>query len=156
MSPGLPGAGIGGIFYLVAALLAPFCEAMRTIRGKGSRRQWRLVLRHFLLAVSILTMLWITAWAAGLILTSTVVTQHLGATASGLETEVITQRIAMSTLTALALVLASVEVLRLLLIRHDRHGDRGVACKRVASLAASQTGSEEHLVLPSVAGEKSL
>ena len=156
MTPGLPGAGIGGIFYLVAALLSPVCEGVRTIRGKGSRRQWRLVLRHFLLAASILVVLWLTAWTAGLIFTSRVVTQHLGVAADGLQTEVISRKIALSTLTVLALVLASVEVLRLFLSRPSRRSDRPAARETAASLPpllASRINSKE-LALPTIAPEK--
>ena len=43
MNPGLPGVGIGGFFYLASALLMPFVEAVRTIRGRSSLARWRAV-----------------------------------------------------------------------------------------------------------------
>jgi hypothetical protein len=159
MTPGLPGAGIGGIFYLVAALLAPLCEAVRTIRGQGSRRRWRSVLNPFLLAVSILALLWLTAWTAGVIFTSRVVTQHLGVTADGLQTEVISRRIALSTITVLALVLASVEVLSLVVCRPSGGADQPAGGDAPLSSVRSprpRINPKEQLVLPTIASEKPL
>jgi len=115
VTAGLPGAGIGGIFYLLAALLAPAWEAVRALRDDGSPRRWRLVLRHFLLAVFILSGIWLTGWLIGVVLTSpSIVGQRLGASVDPAYTQMIGRRMAMFTLTTLAVVLIAVEVLRLL------------------------------------------
>lgn len=50
MGPGMPGIGIAGIFYVIAAVLAPARELYLTARGRSSRARWLLVLRQFLLA----------------------------------------------------------------------------------------------------------
>lgn len=114
MTAGLPGAGIGGLFYLLGALLAPVCEAVRALRDDGSPRRWGLVLRHFLLAVSILSGIWLTGWLIGVVLTSpSGVGQHVGAPVDPAYTQVIGRRMALLTLTTLAVVLIAVEVLRL-------------------------------------------
>lgn len=71
MSVGLPGSGIGGIFYLVSALYMPFDRAFRAIKGEGEgvvaqqRRQLRvrLVTRQTLLALGIVAALFVTGVA---------------------------------------------------------------------------------------------
>ena len=47
MTVGLPGAGIGGLFYLLAGLLMPVREAWLTVTGRSSRARWRVVLHQF-------------------------------------------------------------------------------------------------------------
>ncbi len=54
MSAGLPGLGLGGIFFLVSALLAPFVELVRTARGQSSLASWLGVGRQFGLAVAMI------------------------------------------------------------------------------------------------------
>lgn len=60
MNAGLPGTGLGGLFYLVLALLMPVRELYLTARGRSSRQRWRLVLQQLLIAAAILTALGIT------------------------------------------------------------------------------------------------
>src|SRR5215216_233249 len=50
MTVGLPGAGIVGLFYLLAGLLMPVREAWLTVRGRSSRARWRTVLHQFSMA----------------------------------------------------------------------------------------------------------
>lgn len=50
---GLPGTGLGGIFYVVLALVMPLIETYRTLRGRGTRARWGLVMRQFSLACGI-------------------------------------------------------------------------------------------------------
>ena len=117
MTAGLPGAGIGGLFYLLGALLTPVWETVRALRDDGSPRRWGLVLRHFLLATSILCGIWLTGWLIGLVLTSpSVVGQHGGAPVDPAYTQMIGRRMALFALTTLAVVLVAVEVLRLYLV----------------------------------------
>lgn len=53
-SAGLPGTGIGGLFYILLALTMPFFEFYQTIHGRGSLERWKLVLRQFAIALLIL------------------------------------------------------------------------------------------------------
>jgi hypothetical protein len=53
MGPGVPGIGIAGLFYVVVAIVAPIRELYLTTRGRSSRDRWRVVLRQFLLAWTI-------------------------------------------------------------------------------------------------------
>ena len=61
MNVGLPGTGIGGLFYLATALLMPVFEMLQTLRGRSTLKRWRLVLSQSGLAVSILGGLWVTS-----------------------------------------------------------------------------------------------
>jgi hypothetical protein len=52
VSAGLPGLGLGGLFFVLLALLAPFVELIRTTRGRSSVAAWRVVGRQFALALT--------------------------------------------------------------------------------------------------------
>ncbi len=62
MNIGLPGTGIGGLFYLLAALSMPIFEIVRTLRGRSSWQRWRLVFRQTGLAAGVISALWLTSW----------------------------------------------------------------------------------------------
>jgi hypothetical protein len=53
MNAGLPGTGLGGLFYVLLALWMPVAELYATLRGRSSVARWRLVLRQLLLACGI-------------------------------------------------------------------------------------------------------
>lgn len=54
MSAGLPGLGLGGIFFILSALIAPLGELVRTARGRSSVARWVQVGRQFGLAVAMI------------------------------------------------------------------------------------------------------
>lgn len=60
MSPGLPGLGLGGLFFLLSALIAPFVELARSVRGRTSPGAWRQVGRQFSMAVLMIVTLDLT------------------------------------------------------------------------------------------------
>lgn len=62
MIAGLPGTGLGGIFYLLASLVLIVREGVRWLRGNSSPRQVRLLLRLLVMTVLILAVLWGTYW----------------------------------------------------------------------------------------------
>lgn len=62
MNVGLPGTGIGGLFYLATALMMPFIELVHTIRGRSTLSRWKLVLRQVIMAGGILAGLGVTGW----------------------------------------------------------------------------------------------
>ena len=47
MSAGLPGLGLGGLFFIFSALLAPFRQLFRTFRGRGRAGEWTMIGRQF-------------------------------------------------------------------------------------------------------------
>jgi hypothetical protein len=57
MSAGLPGFGLGGIFFILSALLAPVFELPRTLRGRSSRARWGRIAGHMALALAMIVAL---------------------------------------------------------------------------------------------------
>lgn len=68
MSVGLPGTGVGGLFYLASALCMPFREALRAAAGRSNQRSRRVVLRQTLIALGVLGGIWLVGWLIGLLL----------------------------------------------------------------------------------------
>src|SRR5439155_7940754 len=68
MTVGIPGAGIGGLFYILNALWMPFREARLAIQGRSSPERWELVKRQATIAIGILASLGVTGWVLGLAL----------------------------------------------------------------------------------------
>lgn len=66
MTAGLPGTGIGGVFYLLSALFMPIIEIILTLRGKSSVARWLMVLRQLSMAACILGCMWLLGLAAGI------------------------------------------------------------------------------------------
>ncbi len=60
MNIGIPGTGIGGIFYVVAALAAPFRRSAQR-RRSGTFRCW-------ILALGVLAGIFVTGWLLGFVL----------------------------------------------------------------------------------------
>ena len=52
MSAGLPGLGLGGLFFIFSALLAPFPELWRTLRGRSDLASWRTIGRQWIQALA--------------------------------------------------------------------------------------------------------
>lgn len=60
---GLPGTGIGGFFYILLAIIMPFCELYLSLLGRSSWVRWKLVLKQLFIAGGILAGIEGTAWA---------------------------------------------------------------------------------------------
>ncbi|MGN6587847.1 MAG: hypothetical protein ACTHKT_10330 [Solirubrobacterales bacterium] len=54
MSAGLPGLGLGGLFFILSALLAPFPELWRTLRGRSDLATWRAIGRQLAQALAMI------------------------------------------------------------------------------------------------------
>jgi hypothetical protein len=57
MSAGLPGLGLGGLFFILSALAAPVREVVRTLRGQSDAASWLRVGRNFALALAMIAAL---------------------------------------------------------------------------------------------------
>jgi hypothetical protein len=62
MNPGLPGTGIGGLFYILTALWMPVCEIWRRLRGDASGR-WSVVAMQFAIAAGVVAAIVGVFWA---------------------------------------------------------------------------------------------
>lgn len=54
MFAGLPGIGVGTLFYVLLAFAMPFTELIRLARGQSSVARWLRIVRQLLHAVSII------------------------------------------------------------------------------------------------------
>lgn len=62
MTAGLPGSGIGGLFYVLSALFIPVRELWRALRTRSMPERPVLALQQTGLAVGIIIVLWWTGW----------------------------------------------------------------------------------------------
>ena len=62
MTVGLPGAGIGGLFYLASTILLPLRSLLRRWRGHADTVAWRHHAHHLMMATGIVGGLWLTGW----------------------------------------------------------------------------------------------
>ena len=67
MTAGLPGAGIGGLFYLASTLMLPARSLVRRVRNQADRAPLRQQTHSVLIAVAIVLALWVTGWLLGLV-----------------------------------------------------------------------------------------
>lgn len=63
MIVGLPGTGIGGLFYLFATLWMPVNELHRLVQGRSSLARWRFIAFNWAMVGGILGTLWLTMLA---------------------------------------------------------------------------------------------
>ncbi|HXG72042.1 MAG TPA: tetratricopeptide repeat protein, partial [Gemmatimonadaceae bacterium] len=75
MTAGLPGVGIGGMFYVLSAIAMPFHAAYQAVRRRRDPIlageppvRWGLVFRQLTIALGIIGALWVTGWALGALL----------------------------------------------------------------------------------------
>jgi len=72
MTAGVPGTGIGGLFYILSAVLLPI-RAIRKILG-GARLSLRSMIKPTAIAVGVLAGIWATGWLLGLLFEPTIAT----------------------------------------------------------------------------------
>jgi hypothetical protein len=58
MTAGLPGTGIGGIFYLLMAVAMPLRELLRKVRGQGGHAPWITITLQLSLVLGIVSGIW--------------------------------------------------------------------------------------------------
>jgi len=66
MTAGVPGTGLGGLFYILAALVLPFRCALRSLRHQ--RVNWREAVNLTALAAAVSLGIWLTGWLLGIII----------------------------------------------------------------------------------------
>ncbi len=67
MIAGLPGTGIGGLFYMLIALWMPVNEVINIISGHANSKNMLLVKSHLFLTLCIVIAVIVTGWLAGLL-----------------------------------------------------------------------------------------
>lgn len=112
MNPGLPGMGIGGLFYILSALLMPICEMRRRLQG-GAAGRWPLVARQFGIAIGIVGAMSGVFWA----LDTALLLEQVAAHAAGKVHMMWSLRVSALLVTScvLATVLSTMQLVRLCL-----------------------------------------
>jgi len=136
MVTGIPGAGIGGLFYLVSAFALPLRVVRRWVRGERNDLRTGDVLRQILIAAGILGGIWVTGWLLGLVVTPDLLerTREAGLPRSlpGATANVVRVAALLAGFATLGLVILTVEVGRFVVARRTapvgraRRGDNGV------------------------------
>jgi hypothetical protein len=62
MIAGLPGTGIGGIFYFLLAAGMPVCEFFKTIQGKTNLKRWGMITIQLFFVAGIFATMWGEVW----------------------------------------------------------------------------------------------
>ncbi len=136
MSVGLPGSGIGGVFYLMSAMWMPVHSAQRSARGKSARLP--VVLRQTGMAVLIIGMLWGTGFVLDLVLAGAQspggLRAAIGKDADSGVPHILRVATFAMTFGTLALVLLTVQVLRFVLPRRSAGTpvDKGETTRKAA------------------------
>ena len=63
MAVGMPGTGLGGVFYFLMAAAMPFVELCRRATGRKDEGSWRVVGIHVALLSGLLLVMWLEAVA---------------------------------------------------------------------------------------------
>lgn len=123
MNAGLPGTGLGGVFYIFGAVLMPL---HRAIRGGGhTGRSWARVAAQSGIALGIIAALFATGWTLGLVLTPDPAAMAGGGASLLGPGAVIFRWVAiLGTIGLLTLLLVVVEVAGLALARRRRRSHR--------------------------------
>lgn len=137
MTAGLPGVGIGGIFYLASALLMPVHSLVATLTGRRHEARWALALRQSGLALAILGALWATGWAIGWIVSPVAAPAIVaaGAGAAPAVQNAVRMTALLGSLGTLALVLLVVQLMRLLPARPTPHAVATASSERARPAA---------------------
>ena len=124
MTVGLPGTGIGGMFYMLSALAMPLREAYRCARGREARAgTWPLVAEQTAITAGILASMWMTGRlvARALVAARRLVPFAVLRTGATLHGNVLRATMLALTLGTLTAVLLGVEVLGLWTRRRASH-----------------------------------
>jgi len=62
MTVGLPGTGIGGIFYILLAVCMPVKEFCRTLKGRTNLKRWLFVVLQLLFVFGVIAAMWSELW----------------------------------------------------------------------------------------------
>ena len=134
MFAGLPGIGVGTLFYVLTALLMPLVELTRLLRGDVSAARWRLVLTQFCCGVSVV----LSVAAADRVLsialqdrsiTNINVARAVNDAFAAKAPESIWAAPVMASVLLLVVVLATMEVLRLRMLLNYPGGDKAAGAE---------------------------
>ncbi len=154
MTAGLPGTGIGGLFYVASALAMPLREAYRRVTRRGPHTRWRIVSGQASLGVAIVAAMWGAGWLLGLALHSALLPRTLGG-GGGHAVNVLRTATLALTVGTLAVVLGGVEVLRACLVWSARRRRSTVALLAFSvAMASARAAAAQSTISGQVAGSR--
>ncbi len=115
MTAGLPGTGIGGLFYLLLVAWMPFRELYLLVRGRSNPQRWRAIGFYTSLMVAIVVTTYFEAWLISHAVVSVATNLHLPVPGNGQGYRLLASTTIFLSLGSLMGVLLSVHVLRLAL-----------------------------------------
>lgn len=113
MIAGVPGTGIGGLFYLAAAVCLPLRGLARRMRGE--RVSWPTIFRQVGLAFGILLGMAVIFWLLGLVLAPVPLDGRLGTAADARYRSIVRWAALLAGYATLALVMTAVQIARFVL-----------------------------------------
>jgi hypothetical protein len=147
MNAGLPGTGIGGIFYLLSALWMPFHEIPKSFGKQIQPQRMRLIFVQCGIALGIIAGIWLTGWLLGglrmMVEGGLALTPGTTATSTtGAMPNVIKVTMIFLTIGLLAIVVSGVHILKLVMryrkARHHFNGQVGPATIRYSQLSLGE------------------
>lgn len=124
MNPGLPGLGIGGLFYILSALAMPLVALFRAVRGAPPEAvRWSLALGQFAIAISIVFVMGTVFWGLEITLFQPMLeasAQWQAQVSDGWQRTVVRTTALLTTAGVLAGVLLLMQLTRLILARSNR------------------------------------
>jgi len=116
VAAGLPGTGIGGLFFILSAFFMVIVELQRTIRGRSSLARWRIVARHAGIAAAMVAAITAVVWLLHQALFPSAAKAHGGETSTATD-QLVPFAPVLITLAVLATVLATAYVAQFLVGR---------------------------------------
>jgi hypothetical protein len=113
MAAGLPGTGIGGLFFILSAFFMVIAETVNTVRGRSSLARWRIVARHAGVAAAMVAAVTATIWILHGLLFPAAKPESTGSSNSS--GQLVPFAPVLITMAALALVLLTAKIAQLLL-----------------------------------------
>ena len=117
MNAGIPGSGIGGIFYLAGALVLPFRTLHRHMRGAPVK--WAPVLQKAALALAVLAGLWLSGKLLGILVGELLDPADVRAAGTAPQGNLVRLDSMLVGLGTLCVVIATVQVARLVVRRSE-------------------------------------
>lgn len=115
MTAGLPGTGIGGLFYLLLVAWMPFRELYLLVRGRSNPQRWRAIGFFASLMVSIVVTTYLEAWLISQAVIGVATKLHLPVPGNGQGYRLLASTTIFLSLGSLVGVLLSVHAVRLAL-----------------------------------------
>lgn len=134
MVVGVPGTGIGGLFYLLAAAFMPVRELILLVQGRSSLARWRFIALQWAMITGMLASLWGAMWVFKRLASWAGLDQPTGllaVTPTGAElmreTNVFLANAALGSLISLTAIMLTVHVLRMCFPQKPAQGATGAA-----------------------------